>query len=181
MAVLRPIRRPFVPADLAVPDRDQRVLAGDRKPRPPAAALGSRPAGREPGRPAGRRDAGSAMAPADPRRAAAPRNRRSRLGRHVTDEHTAGPDRRLAVLACPAARGADLARRTRVAGGGGRRAAGHDRRRRQQRAAASPGSAATGGPHRQRDPRTRPTPSPSPPPPVPNHHPTPPHHPLYPA
>src|SRR5262249_29289861 len=101
-------------------------------------------------------DAGSAVAPADPRRAAAPRNRRSRLGRHVTDEHTAGPDRRLAVLACPAARGADLARRTRVAGGGGRRAAGHHHRRRQQ--PAGPGPSRTAAPPRNAAPATPPIP-----------------------
>src|SRR5690242_6286131 len=58
LAVLQRFPGQVVVADLAVPDRDQRLPAGDREPRPAAAALRPERAWRRSGRAAGPRPAG---------------------------------------------------------------------------------------------------------------------------
>src|SRR6201986_593184 len=69
---------------------------------------------------------GVSVAASHSRRAGQRRVRRSSRDRGVAAEHAAGPDRRLAVPARPAARRADPARRAALAGRGGRRLARHD-------------------------------------------------------
>src|SRR6516162_5887363 len=68
LAVLQRLPGPVVAADLAVPDRDERLPAGDREPCPAAAALGPGRPRRRPGRPAGSGPAGDPVAAADPGR-----------------------------------------------------------------------------------------------------------------
>ena len=142
-----------VAADLAVPDRDQRLPARDREPRPAAAALGPWCSGRRPGRRAGPGPAGDPVAAADPGRADPPRPGRPGGGRGDPGERAAGAGRRAAVPARPWAAGrADPAGRARLARGRGRRPARDHADRREQPAAAGQGAAAAGGPGHGRGP-----------------------------
>ena len=105
--------------DLAVPDRDQRLPARAGEQRPAAVAVRPWSPGRVPRSSAGRGAGGGSVAAAHSRRVGERRVRRSSRDRRVAAEHAAGPDRRIAVPARPAARRADPARRARLAGRGG--------------------------------------------------------------
>ncbi len=144
-----PIRRPVVAADLALPDRHQRLPRHAERPQPARAADGPRPVVATGAGLTRSAAPGGGLDPADRRRRGAGRRGRPGGGGGRPGNHPAGLRRGAAAPATAAARGADPARGAALERDRGRRAAGLHRGVGEQRAAAGQG-----------DPGRRSTPAP---------------------